>query len=148
MVLRGRETTAPIFYFTPRTAYSRDRGWNWSPQNTFSVRQSQLKICHLEKFGVVSSNLCFWSDSGTYPNFEVARVMAHPVPWSNLQGQNARVIVRKLGNTGCPVDLCENFLPKGWTTKTEKATATPYTCPNQKTFWIPLVGDTKNCTSY
>ena len=74
--------------------------------------------------------------------------MAHSVPWSNLQGQKARVVVRKLGNTGCPVDLCENCLPKGWTTKTEKATATPYTSPNPKTFWIPLVGDPKNCTSY
>ena len=44
--------------------------------------------------------------------------------------------------------LVWKFLPEGWKTKTEKATATPYTCPNQKTFWIPLVGDPKNCTSY
>ena len=45
-------------------------------------------------------------------------------------------------------NTCIKFLPDGWKTKTEKATATPYTCPNQKTFWIPLVGDPKNCTSY
>ena len=31
--------------------------------------------------------------------------MAHSVPWSNLQGQKARVVVRKLGNTGCPVEF-------------------------------------------